>query len=192
MAETALNQFSLDCILWVPTYRPLYKPIEDLIEFEHRLAMVKLAIANHPQFKASAIEQTGSISYAIDTLSGLQALHPASQWYWILGLDAVRSLSQWQRRQQLIPQCTWLVAPRGEPESRKAAALCATVAHQLDTEKIRFQWQLLEMPLVNISSGVIRQYCVDRHSIRYWVPDAVRGYIQAKGLYQPPKAVFKF
>jgi nicotinate-nucleotide adenylyltransferase len=39
------------------------------------------------------------------------------------------------------------------------------------------------MPRVEISSSLIRQYCGDRRSIRYLVPDAVLDYITAHNLY---------
>jgi nicotinate-nucleotide adenylyltransferase len=184
MAETALSQFALDRILWVPTVRPLYKSTAGLVDFTHRLKMVTLAIAAQPQFEASAVEQIYATSYAIDTFSTLQALHPNSQWYWIIGLDAVRSLPHWQGRQKLVPQCTWLVAPRGSAVTKNQETICTEVADQLAAEEIIFRWRMLEMPPVGISSRLVRQYCGDRRSVRYWVPDSVRDYIHAQGLYQ--------
>jgi nicotinate-nucleotide adenylyltransferase len=184
MAETALSQFALDRILWVPTVSPLYKSTTGLVDFTHRLKMVTLAIASHPQFEVSAVEQIYALSYAIDTFLKLQVLYPGTQWYWIIGLDAVRSLPQWQGRQELVSQCTWLVAPRGSTAAQLQENICTQIADQLWAEEIMFQWQMLEMPLVGISSRLVRQYCSDRHSIRYWVPDSVRAYIQAQRLYQ--------
>ena len=184
VAEAALDQFSLDRILWVPTGCPLYKSTTELASFSDRLNMVRLAIASNPQFEVSAVEQIYSIFYASDTFSTLQTLHPDSQWAWIIGLDAVRSLPQWQGRQELIPHCTWLVAPRGDTASQGSEKICQQVATQLWAEQIRFEWRMLEMPLVGISSELVRQYCGDRRSIRYWVPDAVSTYIQAQSLYQ--------
>ena len=195
MAEAALDQFCLDRLLWVPTACPPYKSTAELVNFTHRLNMVKLAIATQPQFEVSAVEQIYSVSYAIETFSRLQTLNPGDQWYWIIGLDAVRSLPQWQGRQTLVPQCTWLIAPRGDAASLEQASLkqaseqaslaetCNQVATQLGAEAIRFEWRVLEMPLIGISSGLVRQSVRDRRSIRYWVPDAVNAYIQEQGLY---------
>jgi nicotinate-nucleotide adenylyltransferase len=184
MAEAALEQFCLDRILWIPTGCPLYKSTTELVDFTHRLTMVRLAIATQPQFEVSAVEQLYAVSYAIETFSRLQALHPGNQWFWLIGLDAIRSLPQWHGRQELVPQCVWLVAPRGEMASQAQKAICEQVATQLWAEGIRLEWRLLEMPLIGISSGLVRQFCRDRRSIRYWVPDAVNAYIQDQGLYQ--------
>ncbi|MBD3880284.1 nicotinate (nicotinamide) nucleotide adenylyltransferase [Phormidium tenue FACHB-886] len=187
MAETALNQCALDCVLWVPTHRPIYKSTAGLVEFKHRLEMLKLAIAAHPQFEASAIEQTHSISYAIETLLALQALHPDNQWYWIVGLDAAQSLPHWHRRQELVPQCIWLIAPRQlHSSATNQVKPCQQVAEKLLSEEIMFRWEMLEMPLVEISSGLIRHYCTEQRSIRYLLPDAVKAYIQTLGLYRSP------
>jgi nicotinate-nucleotide adenylyltransferase len=119
MAETAFDQFRLDRIIWVPTFRPSYKA-HPLLAFEHRLEMVRRAIANHPAFTVSAIDgQQSGASYAIATLKSLQALEPKAQWYWLIGNDAFQSLPKWQASQALMAQCIWLVAPRvAEGEER--------------------------------------------------------------------------
>ena len=112
IAETAFDQFQLDRVLWVPTFRPPYKA-HPLLAFEQRLEMVQRAIADHPAFTVSAIDgqQTGA-SYAIETFTALQALEPHAQWYWIVGNDAFQSLPKWYASRALIAQCIWLVAPR--------------------------------------------------------------------------------
>lgn len=184
IAETALDQLAIDQIIWVPAYRPRHKPLTELANFQHRLEMVKLATASHAQFTVSALEQHQlGLSYAADTFSALKALDAASRWYWIIGLDAFLLLPQWRRRQEWVAECEWLVAPRLGGEVPRA--LCEKVAEKLLEEAILLQWQLLEMPLVGISSGLIRQYCQEGRSIRYLVSDPVRRYILAQELYCP-------
>jgi nicotinate-nucleotide adenylyltransferase len=56
MAKTALVQFALDAVVWVPTYHPVYKSADGLAAFSHRLAMVERAIAPYPGFVGSSIE----------------------------------------------------------------------------------------------------------------------------------------
>jgi nicotinate-nucleotide adenylyltransferase len=203
MAEAALSQFPVDQVIWVPTRYPPYKSQLGLIEFEHRLELIRRAIAPNPAFRLFTVEQTivertrSSPSYAIDALIGLQKEYSHSRWFWIIGLDAFRSLPKWQGRQSLIPQCQWLVAPRlqrsaisnsgmadaAEPFTVEMQHQCEAVAEQLAQQSIELRWELLPMPLVDVSSSLIRQYCRDRRSIRYLVPDAVRDYILAHQLY---------
>ncbi|HEY9628514.1 MAG TPA: nicotinate-nucleotide adenylyltransferase [Coleofasciculaceae cyanobacterium] len=185
IAETALNQLALDQVIWVPTYRPLYKSAKALLNFEDRLEMVKLAIASHPSFAVSTVERNQPDSaYAVDTFLSLQDAHSASQWYWIVGLDAFLTLPRWYRRQELLARCIWLVAPRLDTPSTNLLYLCEQVAQKVAEEAIELKWQILDMPNLEISSQLIRKYCSDRRSIRYLVPEAVRDYILQKNLYK--------
>jgi nicotinate-nucleotide adenylyltransferase len=186
IAETAIDQVALDQVIWVPARSPLHKPPLDLANFEQRLEMVKLAIASQPRFVLSTVEQNPStVSYAIDIFLDLQRLYPDTLWSWIIGLDAFQSLPRWYRRQEWVDRCIWLVAPRADSQKMEnPGADCQHVAQSLATEGIELRWQLLEMPLVGWSSKLIRQYCRDRRSIRYLVPEPVRRYMLEQALYQ--------
>jgi nicotinate-nucleotide adenylyltransferase len=112
IAATAVDQFELDQVIWVPTYRSPHKG-ESLERFGHRLEMVRRAIADHPAFTASDIDaHRQGVSYAIATLTDLQPLYPNSNWFWIIGIDAFQTLPRWHKSEALAAQCTWLVAPR--------------------------------------------------------------------------------
>ena len=194
IAETALSQLGLDRAIWVPAPYPPHKlgmPAGSLL---HREAMVRLAIADHPAFLLySVAANRPEPSYAIETLIDLQRLYPNTRWYWILGLDAFQSLPRWYRRQELIPACDWLVAPRLDPaidaRSHQTAIapmsdLCQQVSQQLESQFIPIRWSVLQMPCLGISSSLIRHYCHQSRSIRYLVPEAVRHYIMTHNLYQ--------
>lgn len=188
IAETALSQVALEQVIWVPTRRP---PHKQAAKFEHRLQMVQRAIADHPAFALSpGAANRSDPSYAIQTLIDLQAVYPNTHWYWIVGLDAFQTLPRWYRRQELAAECDWLVAPRlcarGEQSGGtwvQVQFVCEQVAQQLAEEGISIHWQILHMPWVGVSSSLIRQYCRDRYSIRYLVPEAVRIYIATHNLY---------
>lgn len=202
LAEMALSQFGLDRVIWVPSRCPPHKSGTSLESLEHRLEMVRRAIAEHPAFALESVEADRiGPAYAIDTLTDLQALYPNTQWYWILGLDAFQTLPRWYRRQDLIPTCDWLVAPRpapalnafmpslnrrSQPEGIDAQmqTFCQPVVEQLASQAIPIRWHILQMPSVSISSSLIRSYCRRRRSIRYLVPETVRTYILTQKLYQ--------
>ncbi|MGA7933689.1 MAG: nicotinate (nicotinamide) nucleotide adenylyltransferase [Kovacikia sp.] len=203
IAETALNQFELAQVIWVPTYSPPHKG-ESWQLFDHRLEMVRRAIAGHPAFTVTEIEsRRQGVSYAISTLTDLQTLYPNAQWFWIIGIDAFQSLPKWRESKTLAVQCTWLVAPRNLKDEGKdedwgmgnernssapishlpsptSQALCQQVANNI-TPSLR--WHLLEMPEIGISSSLIRQACREGRSIRDQVPEAVRLYILEFKLY---------
>lgn len=188
LAETASSLLDLERVIWVPARRP---PHKQGIAYEHRRAMVERAIANNPAF-ALAPEKPNHAApdYAIETLLNLQETYPNRHWYWIVGLDTFQTLPLWYRREQLVPACDWLVAPRlamGDSAREGLDAwensLCQQVAEKLAAENISIRWHLLQMPLVGISSSLIRQYCRQHRSIRYLVPEAVRSYIATHNLY---------
>ncbi|NJO42335.1 MAG: hypothetical protein HC769_31385 [Cyanobacteria bacterium CRU_2_1] len=64
-----------------------------------------------------------------------------------------------------------------------ALLICEQVAQKLAAESIALRWHLVRMPLVKISSSVIRQFCRDRRSIRDLVPESVQDYILEQNLY---------
>ncbi|MBW4695421.1 MAG: nicotinate (nicotinamide) nucleotide adenylyltransferase [Lyngbya sp. HA4199-MV5] len=201
LAETAIDQFQLDRVIWVPTFRSPHKS-QSLLAFDHRLEMVRRAIADQPAFTVSAIEgQRQGVSYAIATLKTLQALEPDARWYWIIGSDAFQSLPNWYASELLMAECTWLVAPRIgsntfsqvseqnalQDSSAGKSATPLFVSRQASlsiTPALQPHWHLLKLPLLDISSTLIRQRCQEGRSIRYLVPESVRCYIDEQNLYQ--------
>lgn len=203
MAESALEQAALDQVIWLPTKASPHKAQHDDVGFEHRLVMVQQAIADHPAFTASAVEaDRAGPSYAIATLKDLQKLHPQTQWFWIVGLDTFQTLPRWYGRQELVEACDWLVAPRPgaiadqcdqtcdfnatQEASNSTAIACKYVAIALADQSLQIRWQVLQMPSIGISSSLVRQYCRDRRSIRYLVPEPVRIYLLAHQFYHLP------
>ncbi len=183
VAETALHQIPLDQVIWVPSLNP---PHKQAALFEHRLEMVRLATTDNPAFAVSLVEANRcGTSYAINTLIDLSAFYPNTHWYWIVGLDTFQSLPRWHRVNELAQLCDWLIAPRlirGETIAQ-SELICKQVAQELTNQSLPIHWQLLHIPLVGISSSLIRNLCRDRQSIRYLVPDAVRIYTANHNLY---------
>ncbi|NHC38264.1 nicotinate (nicotinamide) nucleotide adenylyltransferase [Scytonema millei] len=183
VAESACSQVGLEQVIWVVNSRPHYK---QSTPFQHRWEMVRQAIADRHDWEIAPPSDTFmKATYANQTLQALQANYPDGRWYWILGLDTFLTLPRWYHRQEIAPVCEWLVAPRPlvESESPPIQVLCDRVAQQLATESMHVRWQIINLPLVGISASLVRQYCRDRRSIRYFVPEAVRKYIVANQLY---------
>lgn len=169
-AETAFSQLSLDEVIWLPTRDPPYKQVAR--QFSQRLEMVQLAIADRPGFSTLPIENLATTD-AIDAAIALANLYTNTHWYWILGIDAFATLPRWRRRRELVSIYEWVVIPR-----TTNSQIPQQVAQLND-----LRWQILPMPIVQISSSLIRQYCRDRYSIRYLVPESVINYIERHNLY---------
>ncbi|HQU37715.1 MAG TPA: adenylyltransferase/cytidyltransferase family protein, partial [Anaerolineales bacterium] len=55
LASEAQSQLELDRLLWILTPQPPHKQDQLITQTEHRLAMVKLAIADNPAFELSRV-----------------------------------------------------------------------------------------------------------------------------------------
>ncbi len=177
MADRALDQFQLDQVLWIPAGDPPHKVIAPGASSADRLQMVRLAIADHPQFLCSDREiQRQGRSYTVKTLEELVQEEPETEWHWMIGVDALADLTSWFQVERVVQLCHWIVAPRVAPQ--EAEQVIASVRQQLP-----IQAQILEAPIIEISSTFIREQVQKRGSIRYLVPPAVEDYIWTHRLY---------
>ena len=100
IADAARGCLGLDRVIFIPAGRPWLKArsVGQVTDAEHRLAMVRLAIANCPNFEASAMEvERPGLTYTVDTLADLRARDGGSpcrtEMYLILGMDSVRRVA---------------------------------------------------------------------------------------------------
>ena len=182
VAQDALEHFELDGVLFVPCGVPVHKKPEELVSFEHRLAMVQGAIESDLCLDVSDIEgMRAGPSYAIDTVLTLRQRHPENDYSFIIGADTLFELHTWNRIYELLECCEFLSIRRpGAPETPEQIqgkiALCApwperlcgrlAVAHQVD-----------------ISSTDIRMRIAEGMRISYLVPPSVEMYIAEHHLY---------
>ena len=171
-AETARRECRLDQVWFIPTATPPHKSSRDLAGGADRLAMVRVAIRGHAAFRACDVELSrGGISYTLDTVNELQRRHPRHRWFLLVGSDMLKV--RWYGLEELARRATFVVATR--PES------CAMSPESC----VRFpRMRRLAMPRLDLSSSMIRSALRRRTSVRYLVPEAVRGYLLRHRLYQ--------
>ena len=76
IAEAARGCLGLDRVIFIPAGRPWLKArsLGRVTDAGHRLAMVRLAIADCPHFEASAMEvERPGLTYTVDTLAELRS-----------------------------------------------------------------------------------------------------------------------
>lgn len=183
IAQTTLSQVPLEKVVWVPSLNP---PHKKAALFKNRAEMLKLATRENPGFSVSAIEAKRSgTSYAINTFMDLSCGYANTHWYWITGLDTFQTLPRWYRGREIAQMCHWLIAPRlldGQTVAQ-SELICKEVEQQLTQQSLTIRWELLKIPLIGISSSLIRRFCRESRSIRYLVPESVRYYINTHNLY---------
>jgi nicotinate-nucleotide adenylyltransferase len=169
LAQSALEQFMLDGVLFVPTAYPFYKQAHLVSDVEERFLMLKLAIGDDQRFQASRaeIDREGP-SFTVDTLDILsQVCADKARFFLIVGADALLDLPNWKGAAVLAKQVTVLYTNR--PGTSADLARQATI----DTE---FDIRAIEQPLIEISSSALRARVVEGLSIRYYTPLAAADY----------------
>jgi len=174
IAEYLRDQLLLDEIWFIPARHHPLKDNETISPPEIRLKMLQLAISDNPSFKCSDVElKRDGISYTIDTLQfltkELRNSHP--EFYFLIGMDIVNELYHWKEPMQILEKSKVIAFGRPGFQPNKEA------------ENFLPYIQFIHVPLLEISSSLIRQRCREGRSIRYLVPEIVRKFIIDMGLY---------
>jgi nicotinate-nucleotide adenylyltransferase len=173
VAEAAREQGRLDRVLWVPAAVSPFKQGEATPAPEHRLEMTRLATADHPAFEVSDVEVArGGVSYTVDTLAALADAHPKAELYLVLGGDSLASFPRWREPERILALARLLVYRR--PGDGLAAL----------PEGLAERTTFVEAPGIKLASTEVRALIRAGRSARYLVPEPVRTYIRAHGLYR--------
>lgn len=167
LAECAREQHRLDQVWFIPTATPPHKPSPELLPGAARLALVRLAVAGHPAFRASDLEvRRGGVSYTLDTVREIRRRSPRAKLFLIVGADLLGV--RWYGLEELAASCAFLVAERPDAPSSRLFRNTRRIA----------------MPAMGISSSMIRARVRRGQSIRYLVPEAVARAIARRRLYR--------
>ncbi|MFC5860836.1 nicotinate (nicotinamide) nucleotide adenylyltransferase [Acidicapsa dinghuensis] len=120
IARAAREALSLDRVLFAPVGLQPLKPLGSSANFDDRVAMTRLAIAQEPGFEVSLLDapkpgETGATraNYTIDTLRRLRKMLPAgSELFLLLGADSFRTLHHWHQAAEIPFVARLIVASR--------------------------------------------------------------------------------
>ena len=179
LAEEVRARLSLAEILFVPAGQPWLKVDSPISPAEHRVEMVRLAIADKPYFKLSTMEiERAGPTYTVDTIAELKAqLGAGDELFFILGWDNLAELPRWRQPSRLITMCYLVAVPRPDYPLPDLKALEAAIPG-LSQSVI-----LLDEPKVDISASAIRERITQGLSIHHLVPEPVDEYIRQHKLY---------
>jgi nicotinate-nucleotide adenylyltransferase len=177
-AQEAYLQLGLDRVTLIPARIPPHKPVEDEPGAAHRLELCRLAIrGDEERFDVSDLEigREGP-SFTVDTLEELHSSAPDHELFLIVGGDIAAGLPNWHEPERVLSLATLAVAKRrGTSRDAVDAALGALRGGE--------RTQFFRMPRIGISSTMLRERVRAGRPIRYYVPDAVEGYIRRHRLY---------
>ena len=166
MARAALEQCRFEKILFLPTGNPHYRT-PAAASGEHRVAMLRLALADHDACEIDARELVPAASgYTLDTLKELRLEYGAGTPLWLLmGADQYAKLDTWHRPQDIRKLARIAVFARPEWKIRDAGA------------------KVIALGAMKISASEIRARVARGEDISALVPPAVASYIAEHRLY---------
>ncbi len=179
LASEAYSQLGLDRLLWVLTPDPPHKQDQIISLVEHRLAMVKLAIADNPIFELSRAElDRPGPHYTLDTVEAISRQYPGADITPIIGGDSLRDLPKWHKPRELLYACHWVGVmrrPGEEPDLKELEEELPGIA-----SKVHY----VDAPLLEIASREIRSRIAEGKPFRYYLPEPVFEYIEEHDLYK--------
>ncbi len=178
-AESVKEKLNLDCIFFIPAGNPPHKSYEGMASPIHRYNMVDCAVRPNPSFRISDIEvKREGYSYTIDTVNQLSTILPKGcKAYFVLGADNAGDILRWKDALELIKRIDFLVVTRPggwENGLKEELNILSNAGCNID---------VVEIPMIPITSTEIRDRVKSRRSIRYMVPECVEQYIYENRLY---------
>lgn len=197
VAQNCAEKLRLDQVIFMPTATSPLKPHGPVASNEDRLMMLRLALGGSPQPALGGSPQPadngaallvddrelrrGGKSFTIDTIEEIKRQRPDDELFLLVGSDAFAAIGQWHRPEALLaaitpvvfrrggdPPIDWSVLDKLVPSARIEAIEAASVS----------------LPMIEVSSGEIRQRVADGRSIRFRVSQSVAAFIRANSLYQ--------
>lgn len=167
-ANQVVSESLVDELIFVPVGLPWQKA-KPLATAAHRKAMLELVIKNNSKFKLSTTEiEKDATSYTIDTVEEILKEDFDLEMNLILGVDAAKSIPTWHRANELLDLVNIVVIAR----------------EQQIPPDFDFEFLFVKMPLVDISSSMIREHVKKGLAITHLVPKDVASYISDHNLYK--------
>ncbi len=178
LGKCAYEQYKLDKVIYMPAFSPGHRIGEDILPYQYREDMVKLAISDFPYFECSDLEfQRGGYTYTVDTLTTLKELYKDDEFYFIIGADSLYSFHTWRNPDKIMELATLLVATRDDVDMDELNVKIDELSH-----KYNGQIYPIITDSVPISSTKIRnalKFCEEPK----FLDERVHLYICENGLY---------
>lgn len=182
LADTAYKEFNLDRVWFMPSKIPPHKDKSTIVDEQHRVKMISLAIKDYDYFTLSELElKREGTTYTSYTLEYLKDVYPNDEFFFIVGADSIFNIESWNRPTVLFKLAHFIVACRDDIDYKQLEEQCRYLQMKYDA-KI----SIIHMEKMDISSSYIRQMYCNKNKLddfNYYVDKGVNDYILSKGLY---------
>ncbi|MBN2423888.1 MAG: nicotinate (nicotinamide) nucleotide adenylyltransferase [Calditrichaceae bacterium] len=171
LAEWSLDALKLDRFIFIPNNIHPFSSKSDITSTEHRLKMLTAAIADYDRFCLDDYEiKKDKISYTIDTLRYFKKKWPEAQLIYLIGADNMALFDQW-KDYKLLPDLAEFKVFRRNPEE------------PVRNENSRFNFEILDNPVIQLSSTFLRNRIKNNLSCKSMIPDSAWIHIVNHHLY---------
>jgi nicotinate-nucleotide adenylyltransferase len=183
VAAAVVEHIGAEKVIFIPAKCSPLKGALPKASDRDRLKMIELAIAENKNFQVSDYElKKPEPSYTLETVRGFQADYGSEfSIYWLVGADGVDDLPYWYGIIELIEECNICTMYRAGckmPDFTKFKAVWGS-------ERVRkLKRNIIQTPLVDISSTEIRNRLAAGRDITGMLHPAVADYISKHNLYQ--------
>jgi nicotinate-nucleotide adenylyltransferase len=182
LARHAKAELGLERVLLMPAHSAPHKGDEEDPGPERRLEMCRLAVGGEEAagLEACGLEiERGGPSYTVDTLRIIRQSDPQAELTFIVGADMARTLPAWREPRALVELARLAVAEREHTGHEDVLGALVPLGARVE---------FLGMPMLEVSSSMVRERVREGESIDGLVEPGVAQYIAMHGLYRAAPA----
>ncbi|MGB0445394.1 MAG: nicotinate-nucleotide adenylyltransferase [Porticoccaceae bacterium] len=191
LANCLVDYLQVESVRMIPCAIPPHRETPS-VSAEQRLAMLQLAIDDHPLLTSDDLELRKSTpSYSIETVQQIrQQVGEETPLFFCIGMDSLLTIDSWHHWQQLLDYCHLAICPRPGYKLPIKGHLAEWIEQNLcdDIERVKTLAQgclhLCKIPLKDISSTAIRDSIKCAQSIDHLTPKSVVNFITKHSLYE--------
>ena len=173
VATAAREELGLDQVWWIPAKHPPHKVRGIISPYQQRMAMVKLAVMDRPEFVVSDVEgRYSGPSYTVNTVRSVCHDHPQDAFWLLIGEDSLHQFSTWYAPERIAALVPLIVYRRQGSYGRSPIP-----------EYLNGRIQYCSASPVTVSAEEVRQRVSEGSDINHLVSEPVRTYIAAHHLY---------
>lgn len=150
-----------------------------MISFEHRVAMLKLALRPYTHFKLITVERRLAKrygkNYSIDTMRYLASTYQEHALYFIIGSKLLPQLPRWKGYDMLKKEVRFVVVPINNKAHLEGEA--ARVFSELNAIYLK------NATTTSISASLVRKRLASGLEVAHLLPEKVLRYIRRHALY---------
>ena len=179
VAEILADRLELDHVVFIPAANPPHKPAQALAPAEVRLEMIRRSIDGVEGFTVSEIDlRRPGPSYTADSLEAVRnVVSSATDLYFLMGMDSLRDFPGWHRPDTIARLARLGIA-------RRPGVDVSRIDVERQVPKARGRIEIVNVPLIDISSSDIRDRARTDRPFRFQVMPGVADYIRETGLYR--------